>query len=78
MALPYQIGIKQINKAIEEEKDSRLWEVWLTLYPGMTEENFISFEEFKGKQTKKKQTDQDMMIMARALNAAFGGVEVMN
>ena len=78
MALPYQIGVKQINKAIEEEKDSRLWEVWLTLYPNMTEDNFISFEEFKGKQAKKKQTDQDMMAMARALNAAFGGVEVMN
>ena len=50
----------------------------MTLYPNMTEENFISFVEFKGKQTKKKQTDQDMMAMARALNAAFGGVEVMN
>lgn len=78
MALPFRAGIKQINKAAEEEKDARLWEAWLTLYPNMTEENFISFEEFKGKQTKKKQTDQDMMLMARALNAAFGGVEVMN
>lgn len=78
MALPYQMGVKQINKAIEEEKDAHLWEVWLTLYPNMTEDNFISFEEFKGKQTRKKQTDQDMLMMARALNAAFGGVEVMN
>jgi len=54
----------------------RLWEVWLTAYPNMNEKNFTSFEEFKQKNARKKQTDQDMMIMARALNAAFGGVEV--
>lgn len=78
MALPFRAGIKQINKAAEEEKDAYLWQAWLARYANMTEDNFISFEEFKGKQTKKKQTDQDMMAMARALNAAFGGVEVMN
>lgn len=78
MALPYQIGVRQINKAIEEEKDAYLWQAWLARYANMTEDNFVSFEEFKGKQTRKKQTDQDMMLMARALNAAFGGVEVMN
>lgn len=78
MRMPYEIGIRQINKAIEEENDSRLWEVWLTVYPNMSEKNFLSFEEFKKKQTRKKQTDQDMVLMARALNAAFGGVEVLN
>lgn len=78
MALPFRAGIKQINKADEKEKDDRLWEAWLTRYQGMNQGNFMSFEEFKNKAARKKQTDQDMMLMARALNAAFGGTEVMN
>lgn len=43
----------------------------------MTKEDFMTFAEFKEKSLKttksKKQTDEEMLAMAKLLNAAFGG-----
>lgn len=51
--------------------------MWIAIYPNMTEENFLSFEEFKNKLIAKpkikQQTDEEMLAMAKLLNAAFGG-----
>ncbi len=51
--------------------------MWLAVYPYMTKEDFMTFAEFKEKSMKttkpKKQTDEEMLAMAKLLNAAFGG-----
>ena len=72
-------GIDLIYKAYEQERDLKLWQMWLTLFPNMTEKDFISFSEYKNKvidktsNSGKQQTDEQMMAMCRMLNAAFGG-----
>jgi hypothetical protein len=71
--------VDYVNYAIEQERDNRLWQMWLTLYPNMNDDDFMSFEEFKSKSLgKRKQTDEDMMHMAMLLNAAFGGEVIQN
>ncbi len=42
-----------INDAIEYDLEQSAWEIWLTLYPHFTSENFIPFEEFKNEQITK-------------------------
>ena len=67
--------------AIEEERDSLIWQMWLSLYPFFSKEGFISYPDYKSKilaqnKPKRDQTDDEMLAMARILNAAFGGTVV--
>ena len=70
-------GISIITKAKEKETDQIIWEMWLSLYPNMNKDNFISFNDFKNKITNNKknknQTDDEMLAKVKILNAAFGG-----
>lgn len=74
---PFEIGFNHIKKAWDQERDKKIWQMWLTLYPNMSQDNFISYEDFKDSLLKeperKVQSDADMLIMARILNAAHGG-----
>lgn len=45
--MPFWDGLKIIEAGRKKESDRRLWEQYLTVYPHMTEENFISFSDFK-------------------------------
>lgn len=62
MKLPYQTGVDLILKAKEKERDQKLWEMWLTKYPYMTDkDSFISFPEFKERsliQISRRPTDE--------------------
>jgi len=76
--LSFSFGYELILKCYEQSAENSLWQMWLTIYPNMTEENFISFAEYKDmavKNAKQKepQTDEQMLAMAKMLNAAFGG-----
>ena len=44
-------------KLKEKELEQRTWELWLAMYPNMTEKTYISFEEMlnTAKQTEVKQ-----------------------
>lgn len=33
-------------KAEEKRGEQKLWELWLTIYPNMTEETYVSFADF--------------------------------
>ena len=77
----FYIGFNHIQKAWEQERDKKIWEMWLVLFPTMTKESFVSFEEFKHKllntpEEKHGQSDDEMLAMAKILNAAIGGVVV--
>lgn len=36
-----------IIEAYEEEKENRVWQQYLTVYPNMDEKHFTSYEKFK-------------------------------
>ena len=40
-------GYDFIKVAYEADKEEKIWQLWANLYPNMTKENYISFEEFK-------------------------------
>lgn len=42
-----------LNFALEKELEGAAWDIWIVTYPNFTEENFISFEDFKNSITKK-------------------------
>lgn len=46
MQIDAATGIELIKKAYLEESKERAWQVYLTQYPYMTEESFITFEDY--------------------------------
>lgn len=36
---------EQLLKLREKELEQRVWEMWLSKYPHMTEENYVSYED---------------------------------
>jgi hypothetical protein len=47
MDLPLNDGIELIHKALEKNAEEKLYQRWLVDYSRMTDETFISFEEYK-------------------------------
>jgi hypothetical protein len=60
MDLSWMDGIELINEAMEQKQDKRDWEVWLSIYPNMTKENFIPFEKFKNKNISKDNVKKEL------------------
>ena len=60
MNLSWIDGIELINEAMEQKQDKRDWEVWLSIYPTMTKENFIPFEKFKSKNISKDDVKKEL------------------
>ncbi len=52
MHMPYQDALKVIAKGREDDFEKRLWDQYVSIYPYMNDDNFISFEEFKNKAVK--------------------------
>lgn len=44
--LPIGEGLRLVEKAYYEESKDRVWELYLTWYPFMGEDNFISFADY--------------------------------
>ena len=81
--MPWKLGVQMIRKASEKDNDARIWQMWIAQLPNMSEENFISFSDYKNKlldvaPKKKQQTVEEQIAMCRLLNAAFGGEVVEN
>ena len=53
-------GIELINEAMKKIQEQKDWEMWLTLYPNMTKENFIPFEKFRNKTIDEKETKKEL------------------
>lgn len=47
MRKEFEDGYDFIKVAYESDKEEKIWQLWTSLYPNMTKENYISFEEFK-------------------------------
>lgn len=51
-----------VKVAIEKEDEDRLYRMWLTIYPDMDKDTYISFGDFKnksyGNKTKEQRADE--------------------
>ncbi|MEC2070343.1 hypothetical protein [Alkalihalophilus marmarensis] len=47
LEMPFQEAADIYFKAVEQEQDQKLWEMWLARYQHMDKDNFLSFEQFK-------------------------------
>jgi hypothetical protein len=46
LTIPAKTGIELYLKAAEKIHEKYAWDQWLTVYPNMTKENFVSFNDF--------------------------------
>ena len=63
--LEFYDGIAFLFKAIEVEKDEKLWDLYLEKYKYMTKDNFISFEEFKNSLKVKKNNKTENLTVSQ-------------
>lgn len=52
MHMPYQDALRVIAKGREKDFEKRLWDQYVSIYPYMNDDNFISFEDFRSKTVK--------------------------
>ena len=57
MNLEFYDGVTFLLKAIEVEKDEKLWDLYLEKYKFMNKDNFVSFEDFKSNLDIKEKID---------------------
>ena len=70
--MPLSFGCKVIFRELEKREDRKAWEMWLTLYPKMTKENFMPFSEFfkMQKQTISKRPKEDILKEVERIRAS--------
>ena len=49
-------------KANEKQRENTAWELYLTIYPYMTEDKFVSFEDFYSKTTLVKEKTEEEIL----------------
>ena len=70
--MEWKDGLELINKALEKEEEQKDWEVWISIYPDMTEKNFISFRDYRikknspPKKEKEKLTNEQIIANAES------------
>ena len=47
LELDYETGMMMLEEAYRTVQEEKLWDLYCTHYPNMTEETFMSFEKFK-------------------------------
>lgn len=76
MKMPFKRFIQLIDKVLKKESEERIWQMWLARYPNMTENTYISFEDFRNKaMTPKKnknnqQSTEELIEMAEKVKQA--------
>jgi hypothetical protein len=48
------MGLRMVVNKINEINENKIWDKWIAIYPNMTQDNFISFDEFKEQHKPKK------------------------
>ena len=71
--MPLSFGCKVIFRELEKKKERKAWEMWLTLYPKMTKENFMPFSEFFDKQKNpiSQRPKEDILEEAERIRASI-------
>ena len=72
MSLDVDEFVRLINKSLEKREERKAWEMWLTLYPNMTKENFMPFSEFfrMQKEPISKRPKEDILEEVERIRAS--------
>lgn len=62
--MDFEDGFELILKAFEKREEEKAWQMWLTLYPNMTKEKFMSFSEYYQKLRQPISTRSTEEILA--------------
>jgi hypothetical protein len=69
LTLDYEYGMDLCTQAMEKEREQKAWEIWLSKYPSMDKDTFISFEDYyKGTKTEKQVQPSEEDILQDAQN----------
>ena len=76
--MPLSFGCKVIFRELEKKEERKAWEMWLTLYPKMTKENFMPFSKFFNmqKQTISKRPKEDILEEVERIRASVRDKEI--
>lgn len=55
------VGFELIKKAYEKQAEEKIWQMWVSIYPNMDKEHFISFKDFKDSMTEKTSTPKQKL-----------------
>lgn len=61
--LPIKNITRLLIKANDKQKENSAWELYVAIYPKMTEETFIPFEEFYNNRTTKIEDKSEEEIL---------------
>ena len=65
----YMDGLMVLSEGRKAENDARLWQQYLSIYPHMTPENFISYAEYREEALKPAETQKNTAeIMLKVKN----------
>lgn len=72
--LPLSIGVKLIYKCLYEIERQKAWDIWISIYPNMRKDNFMSFEKFfvhdvEDIMPKSHKTVEDMLKTAEDISS---------
>jgi hypothetical protein len=73
--MPMRRALKLIRKAREEDRRERYYRLWLVRYPGYTEKNFETFEDFYEKIFPPK-VEYDMRSNDEIMAEILGGEDL--
>lgn len=77
LKLPHLQGIEFTNKASQERQKERLFSIWLSKYPYMTDKTFVPFEQFfeqcaPQKAVLPKRTTEEILSEAHEFRKSLG------
>ena len=55
-----ETGGELIIKAYQEKEKEKAWQVYLTVYPKMTEETFVSFDDWMEEMISRKESNESV------------------
>ena len=76
MAQHWVDGVALTQKVIEKDIEGKDWDMWVSVYPTMTEETFVSFDKFRKRETKSnknKFTNDEIIAQAEATRLLHQG-----
>lgn len=75
LQMPVPFIMESIKNAVEKQNEQRVWEQWLTIYPHMTKENFVKYEEFyeQSRQEVDHRSTHDLLTEFEEIAALMKG-----
>lgn len=74
LSLPIKNVVKLLTKSLERHQEEKAWQMYLTKYPQMDEENYIPFREFyKPQQKTEVKSSEEILEEVKGTLDTFKG-----